>query len=420
MTQKNIVIAGGGIAGIELATRLSKSLRRSAHQIHLIDKSQLHTWKPMLHMFAAGSTTPQEQGISFVNHAKSHHLQYHPGQVVHIDRPNKTLTLSPYDSPLGINILPERTLEYDYLILCLGSCANDYGTPGIKEHAHTIDDLKQATDFFEKLTAITIKAATNKQKYPIVVVGAGPTGVELCGEMMRFLETASAYTDEPLTRYVDITLVQGDNRILPTFTEDVSQHAQLALEKVGVRVILNQNVTSVSADSLILSNGEQIDAYQTVWTAGVKAPALMSSLEGVELTRTQQLVVNDHFQATTDPTLFAIGDCSSVKSNPLPPTAQVARQQAIYLSDYFLDIILGQTPKKPFHYQDNGSLVTIGRYASFGVFGGTGRLKGRSFKGLAASIAHISLYRLHQMTVLGFWRSAAAWSSEKLNQLAKR
>ncbi|MBP6562445.1 MAG: NAD(P)/FAD-dependent oxidoreductase [Neisseriaceae bacterium] len=420
MTQKNIVIAGGGIAGIELATRLSKALRRSAHQIHLIDKSQLHTWKPMLHMFAAGATTPQEQGISFVNHAKSHHIQYHPGQVARIDRANKTLTLSPFDSPLGLNILPERTLPYDYLILCLGSCANDYGTPGIKEHAHTIDDLKQATDFFDKLTAITMKAAINKQKYPIVVVGAGPTGVELCGEMMRFLENASAYTDEPLTRYVDITLIQGDTRILPTFTEDVSHHAQLALEKLGVRVILNQNVTSVSADALTLSNGDTLDAYQTVWTAGVKAPALMSQIDGVELTRTQQLVVNDYFQATTDPTLFAIGDCSSMKSTPLPPTAQVARQQAIYLSDYFLDIILGQVPKKSFHYKDNGSLVTVGRYASFGVFGGTSRLKGRSFKGMAASVAHISLYRLHQMAILGFWRSAAAWWSEKLNQLAKR
>lgn len=157
----------------------------------------------------------------------------------------------------------------------------------------------------------------------------------------------------------------------------------------------------------------------TVWTAGVKALDLMKSIEGVTLSRSNQLVVDEFFQSIDDSTLFALGDCSLMEREPLPPTAQVARQQALYLGRHLPSLLRGEKPPKPFNFKDSGALVSVGRYASFGVFGAT-KFKRISLKGIIASIMHRALYRMHQVSILGLWRAFCAYLSDKFDRSSRR
>ncbi|WP_434778630.1 NAD(P)/FAD-dependent oxidoreductase [Neisseria sp. Ec49-e6-T10] len=419
MNKKNIIIIGGGIAGMEVATSLSKQFQHTQTNIILIDKSPLHVWKPMLHMFAAGTAEPTEQGVSFVAHASIHGFQYHPGKVYKIDQLNKTVHLETLFNGEYIEILPDRTLHYDYLIVSTGSCSNDFGTKGVKEFAYTIDDLKRASHFFESFQSLILRAIDKQEVCNVCIVGAGATGVELAGELHNFIELASSYGDHDINQFLHITLIESNARILKSFTEKISKEAKYALEKLNIRVIENERVMEVQKDNVLLGNGEIIQATLTVWSAGVKAPEFIQTIEEIDLSASGQIVVNPYFQSLKDSSIFALGDCSSIQAAPLAPTAQVARQQALYLSRHFKKIIQQEPNIPSFQYKDNGALVSVGRYASFGVFGGKGILKGNTFKGYIAMFAHIMLYRMHQTAILGFWRAHAAWLAEKLTRFVK-
>ncbi|WP_264997202.1 FAD-dependent oxidoreductase, partial [Komagataeibacter xylinus] len=146
MAQKfRVVIVGGGVAGLALATRLGDKIGRSGQaEITLVDKSFAHVWKPMLHCFAAGTAANENDRISFLSQASRHHFEFWPGEISGMDRKAKTITLAPVVEPTGEVILDERKLEYDALVLSIGSRANDFGTPGVAEHCLFIDNLVDA------------------------------------------------------------------------------------------------------------------------------------------------------------------------------------------------------------------------------------------------------------------------------------
>lgn len=273
--------------------------------------------------------------------------------------------------------------------------------------------------FNREFTDSIIQSAILQKKHHLVIVGAGAAGVELSGEIINQILTASNYSNDNFMDYIDVTIIQADDRVVPTFKDSISEAVKHAMEKIGIRIRLSTRVSEVTKDSVILENGETLKADQVVWTAGVKAPEVLSKIKDLALSPTSQLIVNEHFQAIDDPSIFAIGDCAYVQDSPLSTTAQAASQQAIYLGNHFFKMMMQQTNIPSFKYVDKGSLVSIGTYASFGMFGRNTIFRGLEFRGLSAKIAHISLYRQHQMRLLGFFKGLSAWISDRFRKWSR-
>lgn len=403
MKKKQIVVLGGGIAGIEFLVRINKQIDHSRYELCLIDKNEFHTWKPMLHTFAAGTASPQEQGMSFLIQAKRHNFTFQPGEVTEVNTDKKEITLAPYIDQHDDEILPQRTVHYDYLVVALGSKANDFNTKGVKEFAYTIDDVGYALEFYNDLKNYTIQSTLLQKKHHIVIVGAGATGIELAGEVVHVIQQASQYTNRNLEKYIDITVIQSGDRVLPSFKKRISKSVQQTMDDIGVTTLLSTRVTEVTKDHVVLGSGEVLPADQVVWTTGIKAAEILGDIAIAERSKNLQLIVNSQFQLLNHPDIFVIGDCSFIQGNPLAPTAQVARQQAIYLSKNLTKIINKETDTPPFVYRDYGSLISVGRYGSFGTFGSSGHIKG-----VLAHLAHVFLYRNHQMNILGKLKGVSA------------
>jgi NADH dehydrogenase len=165
----------------------------------------------------------------------------------------------------------------------------------------------------------------------------------------------------------------------------------------------------VDAQGVSLDQDRRIAAGLVVWAAGVKGPAVMSNLDGVEISRRGQALLADTLQTKTDERIFALGDCSDLAGadgKPLPSTAQMARQQALFLAKSLASHIKSGEPLGHFKYRDMGSLVALGEYAAYGTLGSYGFLKGAAFKGWLAHMGHAALYRMHQLDINGPVRGA--------------
>src|SRR5512132_1968253 len=187
-----IVIVGGGVAGLLLATRLGPALARMRGRVTLVDRSWTHVWKPMLHTFAAGTWNVHQQQLHYLLHARTHDFEYVPGHLEAIDRTAKRVHLAPMDGA-GEAIADARELEYDVLILAFGSRANDFGTPGVAAHCHFIDSQDQAAAFNARLRSHVVRSVFQNSNIDIAIVGGGATGVELAAELSRMVELAAGY-----------------------------------------------------------------------------------------------------------------------------------------------------------------------------------------------------------------------------------
>ena len=207
-----IIVVGGGVAGLVLATRLGQMLgRRGLARVRLIDRSWIHIWKPMLHTFAAGTWNLYEQQVQYVAHARTHHFEYVPGQLDAIDRAGRRIRLAPVQVA-GEAIAGARELEYDVLVLAFGSRANDFSTPGVVEHCHFIDSPDQADAFNARLRAEVVRSFEQGSNIDIAIVGGGATGVELAAELSRMVELAAAYGEADVRRRLRLTLLESAPR----------------------------------------------------------------------------------------------------------------------------------------------------------------------------------------------------------------
>lgn len=414
MKKKQIVVLGGGIAGIEFLVRITKKIDHSKYELCLIDKNEFHTWKPMLHTFAAGSASLQEQGMSFLIQAKRHNFTFQPGEVSEINTEKKEIILAPYIDQHDDEILPQRSVKYDYLVMALGSKANDFNTKGVDEFAYTIDDVGYALEFYEDLKKYIMQSTILHTKHHVVIVGAGATGVELAGEIAQTLQQASQYTDHDFDKHIDLTIIQSGDRLLPGFKRKISKSVQQTMDNIGVNTLLSTRVVEVTKDHVVLDSGETLPADQVVWTTGIKATDVTGDIAKAERSKNAQFITNEQFRLLNHEDIFVIGDCSSRQNAPLAPTAQVARQQAIYLSANFMKLI-NKVPHIPsFIYKDYGSLVSVGRYGSFGSFGANAHIKG-----VLAHLAHVFLYRSHQINILGAFKGICAICADFLRSFSR-
>jgi NADH dehydrogenase len=414
---RQIVVVGGGAAGLELATRLGDRLgRRRLASITLVDCARTHLWKPMLHSVAAGSLDPGEYEVNYLAQAHWHGFRYRFGELAGLDRTAKQVRLAAMFDDEGRQITPPRSVRYDTLVIAIGSITNDFGTPGVAEHAVQLETPAHAERFNRLLVNACIRAQTQEApicagQLHVAIIGAGATGTELAGELHRTTREVVAYGLDRINpeRDIRIVLVEAADRILPGLPKRISEAVQRLLGKLGIEVRSGARVTKVAADGVQLADGSFIPSELVVWTAGVKAPEVLRDLDGLEVNRINQLVVAATLRTTRDPHIFAIGDCAACprqgQPTPVPPRAQAAHQEAAHMVQQIERQLRGK-PLAPYTYRDFGSLVSLGNYSTVGNLMGFLFGRGIFVEGLFARLMYWSLRVMHERTVNGALRTA--------------
>ena len=410
-----IVIVGGGAGGLELATRLGDGpAKRGQVEVTLVDRTRTHMWKPLLHAVAAGSMNIHDEQLDYLYQARWHHFEYCRGPMIGLDRAAREIVVGEVRDPEGDLVLPERRVPYDTLVMSVGSLCNDFGTPGVAEHAHRLDEAWQAHLFHRKLINSCFSASYHlpgsQDHLDIAIVGAGATGVELAAELRNTTGMIAAYGLKDLhpETHIRIRLIEAGPRVLPGLTEGLSAAVTDILRGLKVEVLTGERVTEVTATAIHTASGKVIPADLAVWAAGIRAPEFLREIDGLETDRIDRLVVTPTLQTTRDPAIFAFGDCAAAPwrdNEVLPPRAQTAHQQASYLAKAIAARLRGET-LKPFRYKDFGSLVSLGHHETLGNLMGFIRGKGIRLEGFIAGLMYWSLYRSHLMALHGFWKTA--------------
>lgn len=422
MHEKNIVIVGGGVAGMEIATQLGNRLGRAKKSIiTLIDKDSSHIWKPILHKIAAGTNDLSQQQVSFVAHASQHYFTYCPGEMSGIDREKKLIFLEPITMMDGSVSVEKRSIHYDILIMAVGSCANDFNIPGISKFCYFIDSRIQARVFNRLIRMHFFRCAMNNDPLTVSVIGGGATGVELVAELVQLVEIAESYRFD-LNKKIKINLIENGARILAAFPEKISRAVENQLKNLGINVLLNTEVIAAEKEGLRLADGQFMKSGLMVWAAGVKGPDFLKNMDGLALGKNNMLSVKPTLQTTLDDSIFAIGDCASFYDERLkavlPPTAQVAHQQATYLIKNIPRWLEGhQLP--PFSYHHLGGIVSLGKYNAFGSLGKYGVFPGGFIQGKIAQYTYDFIYRSHQKRLHGLFKGYLLWLTERINKIIR-
>jgi len=411
-----IVIVGGGASGLELATALGNKLgRRNKAHVTLIDKARRHIWKPLLHEVAAGSMDFDVHGLNYLAQAHWHAFRFRLGELVGVDRTRKLVHMAAYVDEDGTEVTPDRSFPYDTLIIAIGSLSNDFGTPGVKEHALRLETARDAAYFNRRLVNACIRAhaqagSMSEEQLHVAIIGAGATGVELAAELHNTARQLIAYGLDRIDpdKDVKIHVIEAADRILPGLSPAISQAAAELLRKLEIQTHVSSRVSEVVAGGVKLADGRLIRAEHIVWAAGVKAPDVTKEF-GLETNRINQLVVLPTLQTTQDESIFAIGDCAACpwlgrEGKTVPPRAQAAHQQASHVVGQIRRRLAGK-PLEPFQYRDFGSLVSLSEYATVGnLMGGTlgGSLQ---IQGFVARRMYISLHKMHELALHGFWKT---------------
>ena len=411
-----IVVVGGGVAGLEVATAFGKLKSTCVDTVTLVDSDSAHVWKPMLHTIAAGTRDLAQQQTTYLAQAADAKFAYQPGEMCGLDREAHEILLAPIHAPDGRVLVAGRRLPYDKLVIAVGSGANDFGTPGVNEHCFMIDSRRKADAFNQEIRLRMLRCMTSGEQLQVAIVGGGATGVELAAELVQLAESARAYGVLGAAAKFRIVLIEAGLRLLPSFPEEISEATRVRLQALGVSVVLGGRVAVQRLKALnwlMVSSS----AGLRVWAAGVKAPEFCAT--GLQTTRSNQLLVNDEMQ-TSDPDIYALGDCASYTlpghEVPLPPTAQVAHQQARYLIETLPHVLERPGAKSVgFAYRDFGALVSLAHYDAYGSLGKFGLFNGGVIRGRLAMLSHIMLYRSHQARIYGFWRGGLLWLIDLMN-----
>ncbi len=436
ITPHRIVVIGGGAGGLELVTRLGDQLGKAGRaHVTLVDKEATHLWKPLLHEVAAGSMDPNAHQLEYIAQARWHHFEFQQGEMLDLDRVNKTLTVGAVVDDDQSQILPERQLPYDTLVLAIGSVTNFFGVPGAAAHAMAIDTVNQAEQVRRKILAACMRSQTRlnesggqeRKRVNLVVIGGGATGVELAAELRNTARVLAAYGLHKLNPLDDITitLVEAGPRILPPLPERIASATARLLGELRVTILTGDKVTEVKPAAVLTASGRSLPSDLTVWAGGIKVPAVLGRV-GLPTNTIGQVIVSPTLQTITDPDIFALGDCAScvwpATGKSVPPRAQAAHQQASLLVTSLRRRLAGRS-LPTFTYRDHGSLISLGHYETVGNL--MGRLVGSSVKvqGFLARLLYLSLYRHHQLALHGFLRMAldalAQWLRQRTSPRVK-
>jgi NADH dehydrogenase len=311
-----------------------------------------------------------------------------------------------------------RELPYDSLVFAVGSQTNDFGTPGVRQHAFALETPEDAEKFHRRLVNACIRVHAQPEplrpgQLQVAIIGAGATGVELAAALRHATRKLISYGLDRIdpARDIRIHLVEAGPRILPALPQRLADAALRELSKLDVAVTTNARVQELTEREVRLADGRTILAELVVWAAGVKAPNFLSDLEGLETNRLNQLLVRPTLQTTLDDNIYAIGDCAACPwlDRPgqfVPPRAQAAYQQAMHLARDVPKLLADGRPPREWRYRDFGSLVSLGGISSIGNL--MGSLSGGSLwlEGRLAWLLYEALYQKHRLAIHGFWKVA--------------
>ncbi|QEM81031.1 NAD(P)/FAD-dependent oxidoreductase [Halomonas binhaiensis] len=427
MSKPTIVVVGGGAGGLELVTRLGRKLgKKDKADIVLVDRDTTHVWKPLLHEVATGVIDSSIDSISYQGHSAANGYRFQRGTLCGLDREARTLTLAPILDEDGNEVLPARQLNYDYLVLSIGSVSNDFGTEGVREHCHFLDSTAQAEEFRKAMlnTFLRYSSQDSHEDHPFIsigIIGAGATGVELAAELHDASRMLKSYGFSAKGReHLKVHLIEAAPKILPALPDRISQAVHRELEKLGVQVHVNTRVTKVDAEAIHTADEGNIEIDLGVWSAGIKAPGFLAEL-GLPVERNNRIKVQPTLQSVDDPRIFAFGDCASCPQEDgsvVPPRAQAAHQQAEVLYKNLV-ATMDSKPLKDFKFRDRGSLISLAHFDAIGSLMRAASARSLFIEGNLARFFYASLYRMHQRAIHGTFKTGMMVVVDGINRYLK-
>lgn len=349
-----VVIIGGGFGGIEIA----KGLKNKEVEVVLLDRNNHHTFQPLLYQVATG--TLDAPSIAFPLRKmfrKQENFTFRMANVRRVDVENKQV-----DTDIG-------PISYDYLVIATGATTNFFGNKDIEHYAMPMKSVKEAVSIrsflLQNIEASLLKNPTERSAHlSFVVVGGGPTGVELSGAIAEIRNHILA-KDYPELKKEDMNvyLVEGLPKILANLSPQASEKAELYLRELGVKTILNTQVTGYNGDEITFANGDRIHAKTVLWSAGV-AGEIPAGIDKETIVRGNRIRIDEQCRVVGTRDVFAIGDVAAMITDDLPRghpgVAPAAQQQGRFLAKQLIRIINNQ-PAERFVYFDKGSMATVGR-----------------------------------------------------------
>lgn len=389
----HVVIVGAGFAGLEAA----KTLRKAPVRVTLVDRNNYHKFQPLLYEVAMAGLEPDDIAHNVRNIFQGQEtVHFRLGTVVDVDVTQQRVHLRAGDS-----------LPYDDLILAAGAVTNDFGIPGVDEHAYPLKNVPDAVSLrnrvlrqFERYDRSPEQAGAGALTF--VIVGGGPTGVEMAGALVELFDTLNrdfaGFDTREASRCV---LLEMEDDLLPPYKLTLRTYTRSVLERRGVDVQTNTAVERVEADSVHLSDGRTISAQTLVWAAGVKASPMAEKVEA-ERDRAGRIVVNSDLSVPGVESVYAVGDMAAIEGEDgyEPQLAQVAIQSGRHAGKQILRRLNGEATEG-FTYTDYGQMATIGRNAAVAEFAG-----GWSFKGAFAWILWVVI---HIAKLVGFRNRLSAF-----------
>jgi NADH dehydrogenase len=347
-TKPRVVILGAGFGGLSAALAFGDKA-----EVMVVDRHNYQTFLPLLYQVSTAGLAADHVVAPIRGALRKTNVKFRMGSPISIDHKNKTVKL---DS--------SEVLEFDHLIVAMGSVTADFGVPGVTEHGLGMKSVHEA---------ITIRAEVMRRfedlcrfedetRLSIAVVGGGPTGVEMAGALAELKRGPLKNDMAHAAEHIDIYLIEAGPRILPMFSEKLSARATRDLQKLGVHVRTNTAVREIKSRSIVIKDGEPIPAEVTVWAAGVKGEPTASALN-LPIAGTR-IASGPTLQAENYPHIWAIGDISGAlapNGRFYPMVAPVALQQGKFVARQILDLAAGK-PLREFKYRDKGSMATIGRH----------------------------------------------------------
>jgi NADH dehydrogenase len=378
MIKPKIVILGGGFGGLTAARALTKIA-----DVTVVDRHNFQTFLPLLYQVSTAGLAADHVAYPIRGALRKTGAKFRMASPISIDHKNKQVKL---DS--------SEVLDFDHLIIALGSTTADFGIPGVHEFALGMKTVHEALTIraevmrrFEDLCRFE-----DETRFSISVVGGGPTGVEMAGALAELVRGPLKSDQATAAAHIDVRLIEAGDRLLPPFSPSLSARTKKDLEKLGVKVLLNTAVKELEHRKIILKDGSPLASEITIWAAGVKGSPAMTKLNlpivGNRISVDQTLQVKNY------PNIWALGDIAGAvgkNGKPLPMVAAVAIQQGKFIAKQMQRLVKGK-PLQEFSYLDKGSMATIGRNKAV--------VEVKGIK-LAGTIAWLAWLWLHLFYLLG-------------------
>jgi NADH:quinone reductase (non-electrogenic) len=356
--QKRIVIIGGGFAGIAAA----RALKHADAEVVLIDRRNHHIFQPLLYQAATAVLAPSEIAAPIRQLAvKQRNLTVALAEVTGIDLQSRTIdALCPE--------LGTRKIPFDFLVVATGMRPSYFGHDEFAQYAPGLKNLNDAETIRTKILSAfevaeeTDDAGERDRQMTFVLVGAGPSGVELAASMAHMVNVTLRGNFRRINpAHSTIILLEGGNRVLPSFAENLSKKVTKRLEKLGITVMTRVKVEKVDEQGVI-AGGKRIPSATVLWTAGVAASPIMKMLGG-KTDRAGRVSVDPRLNVPDAPDVFVVGDTASLMQDghPVPGVAQAAIQQGRYVGRFICERLKGREPKRPFRYFDKGNMAVVGK-----------------------------------------------------------